>query len=114
VGLYNSGTKTIYLSEDLPRFSQGTMRSVLEHETVHAKLDAVGIQMPQQLEEALATLISVMACPSKYQSTEEAALKSMMSLGRRWERKADRAWLIRRACRLAGITPNKDLTNALK
>lgn len=114
VGLYKLDSRTIYIDESLPRFSQGTMRSVLEHEIVHAKMHRAGLEVDRDTEEALATLVSVMACPDKYQSNEERALKIMMGRGLKWSRKADRGKLIRRACRYVGLVPVPKLIKALQ
>ncbi len=112
-GIFNPETLTIYLNSKLPLSCNGTRRSVKEHEIVHARLHIAGVQVGANAEENLATLVSVCSTPRDYQSTEEAAFKRILIGSKSWARKADRPWIVRRCCRVAGLPAPAALVKAL-
>ena len=113
MGMYDPATRTIYIDRDLPVECNGTRRSALEHEKVHARLHAAELTIVNKAEENLACLVSVCSTPIDYQTKEEAAFKAVLCGKKSWARKKDRAYILKRCCALAGVHPAPKLIKAL-
>lgn len=103
VGLYDSKTETVYVDTALPIYCAGTVRSILEHERVHARIDLAGLTMSKLKEERLCSLLSMAVTPDQYLTHIEAALKFCLYSTYSWSRKKDRPMIIEAACNLADV-----------
>lgn len=103
VGMYDSKRKVIHVDKALPITNNGTYRSVLEHERVHARLDHAGLGLPLPAEERLACLLGLAATPSINLTITEDVLKRIVFGNLRWSKKADRRQIVKDAAHWAGI-----------
>lgn len=105
VGLFLDEENVLAIHSGLPEETNGTRRMAIEHEMAHAKTKRSGARelMTPAQDEAYCELESVWATPNRFVSHAEELLKSRVTPGRHWSRKADRLFIRVKLLRLCSI-----------